>query len=54
MLVYCGNFTILSPKKQYNVSEGIGATGQREIVWPAIRVFVGAKAQQFDTINKGV
>ena len=54
MLVYCGNFTILYSKKQYNVSEGNGATGQREIVWPAICAIVGKISRQFDTRNKGV
>lgn len=54
MLVYCGNFTILYCEKQYNVSRGIGATGQQAIAWPVICAIVGAKVLHFDTMNKGV
>lgn len=54
MLVYCGNFTILYREKQYNVSRGFSATGQREIAWPVICAIIRAKVRYFDTMNKGV
>lgn len=54
MLVYCDNFTILSPEKQYNVSEGFAATGQRMIADPGFCVEETRKTCLFNTIIKGV